>query len=224
MEAYDQAASSNTQYLQVITDQLKELDKSVKGKSVSCIDQTCQINQEDSSTNSESDESTPESEAALRVIEDTFEESLPLASNKINHWNKGSTRNFYPRPTPRDLQHEERGSFVSSNFNGKSIYQWNIDGKAEHKILSTLQEMYMAYQSYKVQSISNAVAAVALVVGFAGQLKSWWDNILTQEQRDAILSHKCTRRNSSGMDVEEEDAVECLIHTITLLFIGSPKR
>jgi len=122
MQAYHQAASSNTQYLKVITDQLKELDKSIKGKSVSCIDQTCQINQEDSSTNSESDESTTESEAALRVIEDTFEESLPLAINKINHWNKSSTRNFYPRPTTLDLQYEERGSFVSSSFDGKSIY------------------------------------------------------------------------------------------------------
>jgi len=85
MEAYHQAASSNTQYLKVITAQLKELDKSVKGKSVSCIDQTCQINQGDSATNSESDEGTTESEAALRVIEDTFKESLPLAINKINH-------------------------------------------------------------------------------------------------------------------------------------------
>ena len=84
--------------------------------------------------------------------------------------------------------------------------------------------MYMAYQSYKVQSISNAVATVTLVVGFAGQLKSWWDNILTQEQRDAILSHKYSRRNSSGMDVEEEDVVECLLHTITLHFIASPKE
>jgi len=41
MEAYQQAASSNNQYLKIISDQIKELDKSVKGKSISYIDQTC---------------------------------------------------------------------------------------------------------------------------------------------------------------------------------------
>ena len=82
----------------------------------------------------------------------------------------------------------------------------------------------MAFQAYKVKGVFNATAAVAFVVGFTGQLKSWWDNILTQEMRDAILNHKHTIRNTSGMEVEEEDAVEVLIHTITLHFIGNPQK
>ena len=84
--------------------------------------------------------------------------------------------------------------------------------------------MFMAYQAYKVQGVTNAVAALSIVVGFVGQLKFWWDNILTTEAREAILSHKYTQRNSSGMDVEEEDVVESLLHTITLHFIGNPKE
>jgi len=79
----------------------------------------------------------------------------------------------------------------------------------------------MAFQAYKTQGVSNAHAAVALVVGF--QLKSWWDNILTQEMRNEILSHKKVTR-TSGMEVEEEDAIEILLHTITLHFIGNPKE
>jgi len=75
-----------------------------------------------------------------------------------------------------------------------------------------------------VQGVTNAIAAVAFLVGFTGQLKSWWDNILTQEMRDAILNNKHTVRKTSGMEVEEEDAVEVLIHTITLHFIGNPKE
>jgi len=38
MKAYKQAASSNNQYLKIISDHIKELDKSAKGKSISCID------------------------------------------------------------------------------------------------------------------------------------------------------------------------------------------
>ena len=81
MEAYQQAASLNNQYLKIISDQNKELDKSVKGKSISCIDQTCQTGQNDSSSDEASDN---ESEAALRILEDTFEESRPLTINKLH--------------------------------------------------------------------------------------------------------------------------------------------
>jgi len=81
----------------------------------------------------------------------------------------------------------------------------------------------MAFQAYKTQGLSNAYAAVALVVGFTGQLKSWWDNILTKEMRNEILSHKKVTR-TSGMEVEEEDAVEILLHTIALHFIATQKK
>ena len=81
----------------------------------------------------------------------------------------------------------------------------------------------MAFQAYKTQGVSNAHAAVALVIGFTDQLKSWWDNILTQEMRNEILSHKKVTR-TSGMEVEEEDAVEILLYTITIHFIGNPKE
>jgi len=41
--------------------------------------------------------------------------------------------------------------------------------------------------------------------------------------RDEILNHKSITR-TSGMEVEEEDAVEILIHTITLHSVGNPKK
>jgi len=81
----------------------------------------------------------------------------------------------------------------------------------------------MAFQAYETQGVINAHAAVALVVGFTGQLKSWWDNIPTQEMRNEILSHKKVTR-TSGMEIEEEDVVEILLHAITLHFIGNPKE
>ena len=78
-------------------------------------------------------------------------------------------------------------------------------------------------QASKTQGVTNAHAAVAFVVGFTGQLKPWWDNILTQEMRDEILNHKSITR-TSGMEVEKEDAVEILSHTLTLHFIRNPKE
>ena len=40
------------------------------------------------------------------------------------------TKNWYPRPTPPDLQFEERNSHQFSVSSGK-LYEWNIDGLAE---------------------------------------------------------------------------------------------
>ena len=40
------------------------------------------------------------------------------------------TKNWYPRPTPTDLQFEERNSNQFSVSTSK-LYEWNIDGLAE---------------------------------------------------------------------------------------------
>jgi len=128
-------------------------------------------------------------------------------------------RNYYPRPTPPDIQYEERGSFTTSQFGGQSVHQWNIDGKSEYEILSNLQEMTMALSAYKAHKLTNSQAATALVVGFSGQLKSWWDNFLTDEERMKIPNHKYKRLNDRGIEVEEENGAEMLIHTITLHFL-----
>ena len=65
----------------------------------------------------------------------------------------------------------------------------------------------------------------ALVIGFTGQLKSWWDNTFTPEERAAILTHKKRVRNATtGLEEEEDDCVQTLLHTITLHFSGNPKE
>ena len=82
-----------------------------------------------------------ESDEVVAAIEKTFndEEPIqnsykeePLALNKIQNWRNARTRNYYPRPTPPDMQYEERGQFTNRNFVGRSIYGCNIDGKAYH--------------------------------------------------------------------------------------------
>ena len=95
-------ASSNSHFLKIISYQIKQLDASLKGKFVSCLDQTCQDQVSDTSSSEEDEDDNTNfgDEEALNVIEEAFKEPAPLAINKIRNWTHSSTRNYYPMPTP----------------------------------------------------------------------------------------------------------------------------
>ena len=133
-------------------------------------------------------------------------------------------RNYYSRPSPPDLQYEERGTFSMNHFDGQSVYTWNIDGKSEHEILNTLQEITMACIAYKSRRLDPRDQAVGLIQGFQGQLKYWWDNFLSNEEHDKILDCQRTWTDDDGMQHSEPAAPFILIHTITVHFIGNPRE
>jgi len=72
-------------------------------------------------------------------------------------------RNYYSRPSPPDLQYEERGTFSMNHFDGQSVYTWNLDGKSEHEILNTLQEMTMAITAYKARRLDPRDQAIGII-------------------------------------------------------------
>ena len=80
--------------------------------------------------------------------------------------------NYYPRPAPPDIQYKERGQFKDRNFDGRSIYGWNIDGKSEHEVLSTIEDMGVAVAAFKVNEYTNRNVATIIVLGFSAQLKN----------------------------------------------------
>ena len=84
--------------------------------------------------------------------------------------------------------------------------------------------MTMALPAYKAKKFTNSQAATALVIGFSGQLKSWWGNFLDYDTRTQILNHTYKKLNDSGVEVDKQDGAEVLIHTITLHFLGNPKE
>ena len=84
--------------------------------------------------------------------------------------------------------------------------------------------MTMALSAYNAKKITNSQATTALVVGFSGQLKSWWDNFLDANARTKILNHTYKKLNGRGVEVDEQDGAKMLIHTITLHFLGNPKE
>jgi len=53
--------------------------------------------------------------------------------------------------------------------------------------------MTMVVSAYKTKRHLGAQAATALVIGFAGQLRNWWDNFLDAETRVKILNHTYKR-------------------------------
>ena len=79
--------------------------------------------------------------------------------------------------------------------------------------------MEVGAAAFKVNEYINRDAATIIVLGFPGQLKNWWDNYLTFEERLAILNHTTEEIDEHREQIQ--DAYETLIHTITLHFVGN---
>ncbi|KAH9793886.1 hypothetical protein KPL71_004695 [Citrus sinensis] len=157
-------------------------------------------------------------------IEAFKEEHVPKA-NKI-HWELA----LPTVKSPPDLAIDNRPSVLNqSRFNASSVYEWNIDGMYEYNILGLLQQMTMAANAYKTQSGTSDKAIVEiLIAGFTGQLKGWWDHLLTRQQQLDILNSIQTDENGAPICDEYnspiQDAVATLILTISLHFIGDPSH
>ena len=100
---------------------------------------------------------------------------------------------------------------------------------SEYNVLGLLQQMTMAANAYKTQSgTSDKAIAEILIVGFTGQLKGWWDHLLTKQQQLDILDSIQTDENGAPILDEFnspiQDVVATLILTISLHFIGDPSH
>jgi hypothetical protein len=140
--------------------------------------------------------------------------------------NVSITRNFYPRPTPPDLQFEERELTVRNSYNAKSLYEWNIDDMSQYEILNELYEMLMVSNVYKSNNKTNHQIANIIITGFTGQLKGWWDNTLTDTNRNWLAN--AYKRTQNGISIVDEnglqiqDAVNTLVFAITKHFVADP--
>ncbi|KAG5599574.1 hypothetical protein H5410_030944, partial [Solanum commersonii] len=94
---------------------------------------------------------------------------------------------YYPRPTPQDVLLEEHEHIITNSYNGKEIYECNIDGYTDRQIYTTVHRMLMYSTICKTNKNSDKTIADMITAGFTGQLRGWWDNYLNQEQRDRVL-------------------------------------
>ncbi|RDX97411.1 putative Polyprotein CP, partial [Mucuna pruriens] len=148
--------------------------------------------------------------------------------NPINTKNwKTPSKLYYQRPTTPDILLEERGEGNFRSFSANNIYEWNIDAQTEYNIMNTLQHMSMVAMTYQTtHDCSEETIVNILVVGFSGQLKGWWDNYLTNDEKTSIYNAIKTDFDGKVIINEDKeeipDVVNTLIFTIAQHFIGDP--
>ncbi|MFS8026437.1 hypothetical protein Hanom_Chr16g01486711 [Helianthus anomalus] len=121
----------------------------------------------------------------------------------------------YPRSTPQDVLHEEQEYEITNSYNGKSIYEWNLDGYTDRQIYMMTHQMMMYATIAKNNQNTDSTVCKMITAGFTGQLKGWWDNYIKPENQDQIYSHV---KKESERDIS--DAVYTLIGTIIEHFTG----
>ena len=149
------------------------------------------------------------SETLIQNIETSDKEEEQIS--KLKTWHQRS-KFFYQRPTPLDLQFEERQP-KQNNYKATDIYSWNIDGLSEHEIFVVLRQMQMAATAYFMEGDDHN-AVQLLLTGFTGTLKYRWENFSTNEEK-LYVSHSM---NEDG----EQDAILKLVYAIAKHFVRDP--
>ncbi|GAV88189.1 hypothetical protein CFOL_v3_31612, partial [Cephalotus follicularis] len=125
-----------------------------------------------------------------------------------------------------DLQIEEKGKFTQASYQSGTIYEWNIDGMNEYHIINKLQEMTMVSNAHKIRNNSDKAVANILITGINGQIKGWWDNVLTTQQQTEILEaiqvNELKEPILNNDNETIEDVVSTLIYNIVNYFVGDP--
>ncbi|GAV83838.1 MP domain-containing protein, partial [Cephalotus follicularis] len=167
----------------------------------------------------------------IQEIETSSDDSIQeitkqLSTTKIDPLKIESLTSYYYRPTYPDLQIEERGKFTQASYQSGTIYEWNIDGMNEYHIINKLQEMTMVSNAHKIRNNFDKDVANILIAGFTGQIKGWWDNVLTTQQQTEILEaiqvNKLKEPNLNNDNETIEDVVSTLIYNIANYFVGDP--
>ncbi|KAG7979575.1 hypothetical protein I3843_05G137400 [Carya illinoinensis] len=95
---------------------------------------------------SESDSSTIKN---IDLFEKNFQgDDLKIAGLESKPNPMSFTRNWYSKPTPPDLQFEEKIFQSQSSYSADKTYEWNIDGMFEQEILNTMSKMSLVANAY----------------------------------------------------------------------------
>ena len=140
------------------------------------------------------------------------------------------TKNWYPRPTPSDMQFEERVFQTQFSVSADKLYEWNIDGLSEQEIINKMSHMSMVGIAYQNNhDLDKPEIVNLLVTGFSGTLRGWWDSYLIEDSKESIKN--AIKTNDEGLPIFYEsigrgilDGVNTLIYTILKHFVGTPSN
>ena len=78
------------------------------------------------------------------------------------------------RPTPPDMQFEERAFQTQFSISADKLYEWNIDGLSEQEIINKMGHMSMAGIAYQNNhDLDQPEIVNLLVTGFSGTFRGW---------------------------------------------------
>ena len=172
-----------------------------------------------------SDEHTDSDIVSSVFAKKIFDNDLPEIKIFVENSKPMSfTKNWYPRPTPPDMQFEERVFQTQFSVFADKLYEWNINGLSEQEIINKMSHMSMigiAYQNN--HDLDQPKIVNLLVTSFSGTLHGWWDSYLSKESRDSI--RHAVKKNDEGLPIFYEsigrgilDGVNTLIYIISKHF------
>ena len=137
------------------------------------------------------------------------------------------TKNWYSKPTPPDMQFEERSFQTQFYVSADKIYEWNINGLSEQEIINKMGHLSMVGIAYmNNHNLDHPEIVDLLVTGFSGTLRGWWDSYLIEDSKESIKH--AVKKNDEGLLIFYEsigngipDGVNTLIYTILKHFVGT---
>ncbi|KAG2725090.1 hypothetical protein I3760_01G050200 [Carya illinoinensis] len=97
-------------------------------------------------TDADSSESDCSTVRNIDLLEKNFhQDDFKLAGLESKPNPMSFTRNWYSKPTPPDLQFEEKIFQSQSSYSADKTYEWNIDGMSEQEILNTMSKMSLHF-------------------------------------------------------------------------------
>ena len=141
--------TSQSKTLEVVEKMLSDLKVKTEGTSSSTpAAQTISKNEIVSEKNTDSD--TVSSVSAKMI----FGDDLPEIKRFIGNLKRMSfTKNWDSRPTPHDMQFEERVFQTQFSVSANKLYEWNIDGLSEQEIINKMSHMSMVGMLIKITMI-----------------------------------------------------------------------
>ncbi|XP_068657947.1 uncharacterized protein [Aristolochia californica] len=141
-------------------------------------------------------------------------QKLDFTKQSTLEWDLKNKR-YYHRPTPQDLLYEENLYLDKKSYDGRTIYEWSIDGLSEYQIMEHCQRMLMYATICRQHKNSDQGIVEMLTAGFSGILKD--DAVYTLI---SCIVHHFIGRLTSQTDREERF---CNTYVVELLAILDAK-
>ena len=151
-----------------------------------------------------SDENTDSNSLSSVFVKKVFDDDLPKIKRFVGNSKPMSfTKKWYSKPTPPDMQFEERYFQTHFPISANKIYEWNIDSLSEQEIINKMGYMSMVGIAYlNNHNLDHPKIVDLLVTGFSGTLCGWWDSYLTEDFRESIKT--AVKKNDEGFPIFDE--------------------